>query len=656
MRHDRVTLVPRGTRPGRPARSERSRSALAVGAIALSAAMVLSACGSSSSGGASGGAPVKVQGKALYGTLPSAGTPTQGGTITVAQVYGETTPTYIFPIVPAATSSAYTDSFITNLYVPLYAGPTGDTPEIDYALSLANPPQFSDGDKTVTIPMKQGFKWSNGQPVDANDLIFEIDLLKAAVDEGAANWGQYTPGEFPSSVLSATASGNYTVVLHLNRAYNPGFFLNDQLQDTDNVFPLPSTAWNIAAAGGPHLDYTNPANAKKIYNYLSKAGGQVAQFATNPLWKIVDGPFALKDFSATNSAYDLVPNPSYGGSPKPYAAKISFVTYTGITPLLNAMLTGSLDIGSLDFSQLGQVGALRSAGYSVFGYPPFGWFGAVINFKDTTDHFNSVISQLYVRQAFTHLIDQPAYVTGIFKNAGVEAYGPVPPVPATQYTPADAVNTPYPYDPSAAVSLLKAHGWHVVPGGQTTCAKAGTASDECGAGIPAGTPLTFTWFYTPASASPSSSLESESFASEAKQAAGINVQLNSKTFNYLIANFNDADPSDAKNDNAWGIDNDGGFSYDYYPTSDGIFNTGGAFNSGDYNDPTANSLINQSVYGSNPKAVVNEASYLTKSIPILFLPNSDYVFAVSNKIGGTPASFLALTELQNYPQFWYVKK
>src|SRR5581483_4325817 len=108
----------------------------------------------------------------------------------------------------------------------------------------------------------------------------------------------------------------------------------------------------------------------------------------------------------------------------------------------------------------------------------------------------------------------------IYKNAGVVAYGPVPSVPPTPFTPANAVHPPYPYNPAAAVKLLKSHGWKVVPNGQTTCVRAGSGAGECGAGIPAGTPFKFTWFYVPASQTPSASLESEAFASEAKQAAG----------------------------------------------------------------------------------------------------------------------------------------
>ncbi len=94
--------------------------------------------------------------------------------------------------------------------MPLYAGPSGAVPKVDYGLSAANPPQFSDGNKTVTIPLKPGLKWSNGEPMVANDVVFWFDLLKAAVKESAANWGQYTPGLIPDNVKSISTSGKYT--------------------------------------------------------------------------------------------------------------------------------------------------------------------------------------------------------------------------------------------------------------------------------------------------------------------------------------------------------------------------------------------------------------------------------------------------------------
>jgi len=636
--------------------------AFAICALVITAALGVAACGGSSSksgsnsgSGSTGTAPSTAA--ISYGALPtSAGTPTKGGTITFGQLDGAT-PTYIFPIIPGTAATAYTLDMIQNLYAPLYNGPDGASPKIDYSTSIGEKPVFTNGGKTVTIKMRPGYKWSNGAPVDANDMIFEIDLLKAAVKESAANWSQYTPGQFPTSVVSATEPSKYTLVMKLNKAYNPDYFLNNQVQDTNNVFPLPSTDWNIDKAGGPHLSYANPANAKKIYDYLNSQGKSVAEFATSPLWKDVSGPYKLGAFSTTNSSFTLVPNPDYPG-PGPYAT-IQVNTYTSFTAQLNALQSGSLEVAQVDQSQLGAVPQLKSDGFTVFGGPSLGWKAGVINFEDKTDDFDNVIKQLYVRQAISHLVDQPAYVKGIFKTAGSVNYSAVPQLPATQWVAANnkTQGGPYPYSPSAAVSLLKSHGWKVVPNGQTTCQKAGTGSGECGAGIPAGTPIKFTWVDTPQSEVPSSPLEGQALASEAKSAAGIDLELVTKTFNYQISNFDDADPSTKKNANQWGVANYGGFFYDYYPASEGVFNTTGVFNAGGYSNPTADKLMNASVFSSNPNALTQEASNLASDPPAFWMPQNDYIFAVSNKIGGKPLSnFGSLTQNTLLPQFWYVIK
>ena len=159
-----------------------------------------------------------------------------------------------------------------------------------------------------------------------------------------------------------------------------------------------------------------------------------------------------------------------------------------------------------------------------------------------------------------------------------------------------------------------------------------------------------------AATSPSSSLESEAFASAAKQAAGINIELKQKTFNYLISAFNDADPSQAKHTNEWGVVNYGGYTDNIYPTESTIFNTTGDLNSGAYSSPQADKLINASVYGSDPKAVTREASFLAQDQPVLFTPNTDLIFAVSKKVGGPAASFLSLTQYIAFPQYWYLTK
>ena len=308
------------TRVEDPAATRRSaglkvrRAVLGCVTVAAAVGVAFAGFASSSSGKTRTNAPAHVASgiKGLYGSLPPVGTPTKGGTITIGQLQGAT-PDFIFPIWPAADNTAYTASFVYTMFLPLYNAPNGGTPEIDYAVSVAKPPIFSDGNKTVTINMRTNYKWANGQPVDANDVLFFVALVKQAVKESAANWSAYSPGLFPDSLASISAPSKYTIVMHLKRAFNPGYFLDDQLQGL--VYPLPSTAWNIASTGGPHINFNDPANAKKIYDYLAKQGGDVATFGTDPLWKDVDGPFALTSFSATNSSYDQKANPFFGGSP-----------------------------------------------------------------------------------------------------------------------------------------------------------------------------------------------------------------------------------------------------------------------------------------------------------------------------------------------------
>ena len=146
-----------GVRPG-PSRWR----GLIVGLIAAACAVLVAACGSSSNTSNVNETQSSL-GTVLYGSLPPQGTPVKGGTITQGQLTGQT-PTYIFPIAPGAQTSTGTISFLSELFMPLYAGPSGAEPKVEYSLSAASAPKFSDGNKTVTIPIKPGLKWSNGEP------------------------------------------------------------------------------------------------------------------------------------------------------------------------------------------------------------------------------------------------------------------------------------------------------------------------------------------------------------------------------------------------------------------------------------------------------------------------------------------------------------
>ena len=617
---------------------------LAVFAAAAAAALGLAACSTSSSGSGSINST-----SGAFGSVPAAsGTPT-GGTITWAEPPGSA-PTWIFPIVPGADFTVYsTSSFSWESWRPLYWTQNGVTPTINQALSLAYLPTYSNGDKTVTVKLKTNYKWNDGQPVTSSDALFYLDELRAAVRESGANWGPYSPGiGIPDQVVSASTPNSTTLVVNLNKPVNPTWFTDNELAQ---IQPMPVHSWAKASASGPIMDFTNPANAKKIYDFLAAASGSTGTYATNPLWQVVDGPYRLTVFNNTTGAYTMVPNPTYGGPKSKVVPTLQAVPYTSDTSEFNAVLSKSIDIGYMPQTDVPQLDRVKAAGYHVFGYPDWGFDYVNYNFADKTGDFNNIINQLYVRQALAHLEDEEGYVKAFFHGAGGLAYGPVPAVPVSPYSPANAVKNPYPFSVSAAANLLKSHGWNVVPGGVSTCAKPGTSAGECGSGIPAGTKLTFNVLYVNDPAITGEMLTA--WASDANK-VGIAVTLQASTFNHVVDVADD--PGSPKTINQWAMSDYGGFTNEPYPTTFGIFNTGGSDNGGFYNDAEANRLINESVTGGNPDAVKNEASYLTEQQPSLFQPNADLIMVWKDSVSGQPAAFEALTQYYLNTELMYLTK
>jgi peptide/nickel transport system substrate-binding protein len=258
-----------------------------------------------------------------------------------------------------------------------------------------------------------------------------------------------------------------------------------------------------------------------------------------------------------------------------------------------------------------------------------------------------------MRQAMAHLQDETALIKsrGVFDGAADYAYGPVPASPESPYAPENAVHNPYPFSISAAKKLLTSHGWKVVPEGTTTCARPGKAANECGAGIPAHTPLSWNLIY--ATGSPTAGAIVDALASNAKK-VGINISLSGQTFNYIISNLSDV--SNPSNDNIWAMQDFGGFTDALYPTTNELFNTTGSFDIGGYSDPRTDKKIHDSEFSLNDLAVKSEASYITAQQPGLFEPNEDRIYAFRSNLHGPSASFAATSQFEPDVEYWYYTK
>jgi peptide/nickel transport system substrate-binding protein len=624
-----------------------TRMGLRLTILGVAGALALAACGSSGGGTNSLGNKNTAGG---FGRIPAAtGTPSPGGTVTYALSPGAT-PNWIFPISDGNHNSIYnTLSFQNLMWRPLYWSFTGASPQIDYSNSVADKPTFADSNKTITFKLDKGYKWSDGRTVNAQDVLFGIAMSKAAVKEGPAVLANYTPGEFPDNIVSATAPDPQTVVLKLNKTFNSTWLLDNEL-NSSGMGPLPSTEWNLGATGGPHLDFNVPANAKKIFDYLTKQSQSPATFASNPLWQTVDGPYKLKSFNASTGANVLVPNGAYTGPQKSNLQEIDEVAYTSTQAEWNDVLSGKLDVGFVDPTDLPQLKNVAKKGYNYYGLPSTGFNYMYFNFNNTTNNINNVFKQLYVRQAFAHLENQPAIIKGVYQNAAVPGYSTIGVLPKSNFTASAVTTNPFPFSVAAAKKLFTDHGWQI-NNGVLTCQTAGTGANQCGANIPKGQTVSFTFWYANDSAALGQIVQS--FASAAKQ-VGITANLKAFTFNQLLQTADDINSKSTTNQ--WGISDFGGFTNILYPTSDTIFNSNGSNNFGAYKDPQLDQLINNSVFGTDPNAVAKEATYIANHLPVIFEPERDRIWVWKNNIQGTANSFANLSQGYLTPEYWYLKK
>ncbi|MGH3206008.1 MAG: ABC transporter substrate-binding protein [Streptosporangiaceae bacterium] len=582
------------------------------------------------------------------GQIPAAGTPSgKAGTFTYAMIPGAV-PNWILPMPTSAANSVYNVfNFEWQMWPPLYYAPKGSTPTVDTALSVANAPVWSNGGKTMSITLKP-WKWSNGQTLSSKDLMFTFEMIQAAVKASPANWAPFVPGFFPQTITSMSAPNATTVVVNMSKAVNPTWMEEDIL---GSVPVMPAAEWSKTSANGAIVDSSNPANAAKVFAFLTAQAKSVSTYSSNPLWQTVDGPYKLSAFNDTTGAFTMAPNTAYSGPHATPESNYQGVPFTSNAAEWNAVKTGSVDFGYIPQEDNPQIPQLKGLGYDYYGLPDFGDYFVAYNFKDTTGSFNAIASQLYFRQAMQHLEDQAGQIKAYFNGDGDPAYGPIPAYPKSPFLPSNAATNPYPFSVSDAISLLKANGWTVTPNGTDTCAKAGSGSGECGAGIAAGTKLAFNLIYNTTPPIPS---QVEDLASDAK-AAGIEIALSGSNFNFMIQNYNDS--ASTADENKWAMEDFGGETDSTYPTQFGFLNTGGSGQIGDWSNPQSDALIDASVTGSDPAAVTAEASYFTTNVPVLWQPVLDYSWAWKTNISATDVTaFENLTQYDNTPQFWYLTK
>jgi peptide/nickel transport system substrate-binding protein len=614
----------------------RRKLRFAAVAVLAAVAMVAAACSSSSSPSSSS----------------TAGAAVSGGTASISLPAGVTY-SWIYPFYSITNASVYNDNqFQWLMYRPLYffGNNTSNDVSINYPLSPANAPVYSNGGKTVTVTMK-GWKWSNGEPVDANSVLFFLHMAMG----NKANWYAYSPGLLPDNVTSATASGN-TLTLNLNKAYSSIWFTYNQLAELN---PMPQS-WDVTSlgakpgSGGCTTDSAADKWAKcvAVNNFLTAQAKIATTYATSPLWSVVDGPWKLSSFSTTGNV-TMVPNTKYSGSPKPRLSAIKFVPFTADAAVYTALKTGQVDIGRIPAEDLPPKPASASvpatnplgSGYTLQPLSPFGITYAQPNFNNPQVGF--LVRQLYIRQALQEVMDQPGIIKAIWRGYAVPGSGPAPNSPAGNQwiPPAQTQNNsqgPYPFNIAKAKSTLEAHGWSEV-GGVMECQD----PSKCGSGITQGQKLSLTYAYPTGVAA--TTAQWQTYKSDASQ-AGIDVNIVGESFNTIIGESAPCAPMSSKC--AVQVFAYGGWVFNgpgFEPTGEPLFATGAGSNSGNYSDPTMDNLITGTHTDSAMSAFVDYATYGAQQLPFIWAPQTTRIYAVNSKLHNV--TFNALYTL--VPEYWY---
>lgn len=560
----------------------------------------------------------------------------QGGTATFAE-QGDAIPSYIFPLYSSANwVYASTAQFQPLMYRPLYWFGQSGRPVVDYGLSLANPPKFSSGDSVVTITLKH-YLWSDGQPVTTRDVAFWINLLRAE----KRNYGPYVPGGFPDNVVAVTYSSPSTFTLHLNGSYNPTWYLDNQLS---LITPIPQHSWDrTSAAGSPGNYDQTAAGARAVYTFLNRQAATPSSFATNPLWRVVDGPWHLTQYTVQGLAA-FTPNRRYSGPNPPHLARFIEEPYSSSASEFNALRSGALDYGYLPRADTNQLPYLEHHGYRF--EPWVSWLTNLLEINFTNPTVGPIFHQLYIRQAMQSLINQPQYIRSIFKGYAYPTYGPVPLEPANPYVSPAERHNPYPFDPAAAARTLEAHGWHVNPGGVSDCID----PSRCGPGIHRGEGLLFNLLYVGGQQSATTIPMMEAIQSSFDR-LGIKLSLSDQPVGDY---FGTVFPCSAGHACKWalGYDVDGIiYSPFYYPSGEVGYATGAGGNLGGYSNPVNDANIRASHRSAAPSSLFQYQNYLARQLPVLWLPSPEYQLSLVRDAlhGTTPQN----PGLQLTPENWY---
>jgi len=320
---------------------------------------------------------------------------------------------------------------------------------------LAELPTVSKDNLTWTFKLKPGLKWSDGQPITADDVIFTLDVI-------------YDPS------IQTNIRENLLVDVPDGKGAYKGVPLVYKKIDERTVefkFPVPY------APARTMLQF--PIAPKHALYEAYKAGRfnstwSVSDAQKNPGQLVASGPWTLKSFvPAQRIVYGR--NPNYWrhdakGRPLPYLDGLTTLIVADTNASTLKFLGGETDVLGVPQSDYDTVKAQEAKGdFKVLNLGSTlntNFLGFNLNMKSQPAQENPELFRLFndvrFRQGISCAIDREKICRNVFRGLAHPGYGPETPANKAFYNP----NIPkFPYDPAKAKQLLAQCGLKPGPDG-----------------------------------------------------------------------------------------------------------------------------------------------------------------------------------------------
>jgi peptide/nickel transport system substrate-binding protein len=492
------------------------------------------------------------------------------GTIVLPTGIGVGTGADVTSINPLLVDSSYNGEMADMMYEDLIWINRFD--QIDWSRSVASAITTPDQGTTYNVTLRP-WHWSDGVQVTTADVAYAFKLMKQL---GPLLPG-YGEGGMPDIIKSLNIISPTQFQVVLTRQVNPTWFIFDGLAQLQ---PLPEHSWSRYTLDQIWQEQSSPA-----------------------FFSVVDGPVKAQRLDIGRDIV-LVPNPNFDG-PKMHFDHLIFDFLETDGAVLQAVESGEIDAGDAPLSVWNAV--QHEPGLYIVRLPVEAVFDyAAINFLNPKVAF---FHDVRIRDAMADAINQKQIVNLAYHGFGVEIHGPLPPTPSQFLAPNMAEgHYPVSYNPAESLQLLKQAGYARGPDG--IMAKNGRR-------------LSFVDLDTVGSAS----AEQETLLIQADlRKVGIEMLAHEIEFNQMLALLNSGGP---------------GWDFAilatepaYYPSGEGLLQTGAFSNEGHYSDAKMDQLIEDSINKPGLKTLFTYENYASAQQPILFLPRDTIPVLVNNRLHG----------------------